>query len=478
MKKKVFISTAIPYVNALPHVGHSLEFVQTDALARYFRLVGNDVFFLSGTDENAQKNVQAAEKENTTPQKLVDKYSRKFYQFKSALNISFDDFIRTTENRHYKGSQKLWKLCSKDIYKKKYKGLYCGGCEAFVTQKELVDGKCPEHINKKPEIIEEENYFFHLKKYEKQLFAFIKNDRIKITPNERKNEVLSFIEQGLEDFSVSRDAKRMKGWGIPVPGDISQIIYVWFDALINYITGLDFAGDQKLYKKFWENAQNRIHVIGKGIIRFHAVYWPAMLLSAGLPLPTQEFVHGYVTVNSQKISKSLGNVINPFDLIKKYGADAVRYYLLKEIHPFKDGDFSYQRFEEIYNADLANGLGNLVQRTAKLAENAKFKMQNLKLQFKIQNYKIYNDLIKKYKYNECLIWIWRKIRKLDKYIDKTKPWEKSGKRLTRTLQTPVIKILEIAVFLKPFLPETAEKIEKIFTAEKIKAPKTPLFPRI
>lgn len=481
-KKKIFISTSIPFVNAPPHIGHALEFVQADTLARYYRLLNHDVFFLSGTDENAQKNVRAAEKKGLSPQKLIKKYSERFRQFKTILNISFDDFIRTTEERHKKGSQNFWQLCQKDIYKKSYRGWYCLGCEAFVTKKDLVNGKCPEH-QKEPEFVEEENYFFTLKKYQKKIKEVIVNDKIKIRPKERKNEILSFIDQGLEDFSISRDAKRLRNWGIPVPNDPTQIIYVWFDALINYITGLNFSGDQKLYKKFWESDSKKIHVIGKGIIRFHAIYWPAMLLSAKIPLPSHEFIHGYITINGEKISKSLGNVIDPFEVVKKYGTDATRYYLLKEIHPFKDGDFTYKRFEEVYNSDLANGLGNLVQRVAKLCEKvkldgSKFKPKKSDLNTTIANY------FEKFKFNQALEIIWKYISALDKYIERKRPWEKSGQELKEILGNIITgvesgqSLLEIAHSLKPFLPETARKIEDIFTAQRIKAPAKPLFPRI
>lgn len=487
-KRKVFLSTSIPYVNAAPHIGHALEFVQADVLARYWRgqLGDKNVFFLSGTDENAQKNVQSAEKEGVSPRELVNKYSQRFFALKKGLNISFNDFIRTTEKRHLTGAQKFWQLCQRDIYKKKYRGLYCIGCEAFVTQKDLVDGKCPEH-KVKPELVEEENYFFNLRKYGKQLKELIGQDKIKIFPQERKNEALAFIDQGLEDFSISREASRVKHWGIPVPDDPGQIIYVWFDALINYVTGLNFGTDQKLYRQFWASDAEKIHVIGKGILRFHAIYWPAMLLSAGLPLPTQEFVHGYITVNEEKISKSLGNIIDPFEVVEKYGTDAGRYYLLKEIHPFKDGDFSYERFEEIYNSDLANGLGNLVQRVATLGEKAKLAGRAVKREKDVSAQAFARDVyshIEGFEFNQALELIWLYISTLDKWIERERPWEKSGSALKKSVGKVVLgvesgaSLLKIAHLLKPFLPDTAQKIEAIFTAQKISAPKTPLFPRV
>ncbi len=361
MKKPFFISLAIPYVNAAPHIGHILEHVQGDAVARYQRLLGKDVFFLFGSDENSLKNVQAAEKAGQPVAAFVEEHAKHFSNLKSALNLSIDDFIRTTEERHIVGAQKLWSLCKKeDIYKKRYKGLYCVGCEAFYTPDELINGLCPEH--KRPlEEIEEENYFFKLSNYQKQIQELIASDALRLVPEGKKNEMLAFIGRGLEDFSISRSKERAHGWGVAVPGDPSQIMYVWFDALSNYINALDFGSNEKLYKKYWVQGKHRevVHVIGKGIARFHAIYWIGMLLSAEQPLPTEEFIHGYITVNGEKISKSLGNVIDPYDVIGKYGVDPVRYYLLGAIPSYDDGDFSTERFEEFYTAHLANGIGNI-----------------------------------------------------------------------------------------------------------------------
>src|SRR3989344_1095214 len=310
MMNKYFISTAIPYVNSDPHIGFALELIQGDVLARYRRLMGDEVFFVNGTDENALKNAQAAEKAGVDVSKFVEQHAEKFKKLSEVLNISNNDFIRTTEERHVKGAQKLWKACKpEDIYKKAYKGLYCVGCEEFKTQKDLIEGVCLEHRTK-PEEVEEQNYFFKLSKYEKELLRLIESNEIKITPSSRKNETLEFIRGGLEDFSISRSRERAKNWGIPVPGDDSQIQYVWFDALTNYINalgyGISLVGEDARFKEFWENGQTA-HLVGKGITRFHAIYWPAMLLSAGLALPKEIFVHGYVTVDGEKISKSIGN---------------------------------------------------------------------------------------------------------------------------------------------------------------------------
>src|SRR3989338_4006340 len=371
MLEKYFITTAIPYVNGYPHLGHALEFVQTDVLARYNRLRGREVFFLTGTDENALKNVQSAEKAGEDVKTFIDRHADVFRKLTEVLNLSNDDFIRTTEERHILGAQKLWKACEErgDIYKKKYQGLYCVGCESFKTEKELIDGLCPEH-KVEPEKVEEENYFFRLSGYEKEILRMIESDELKILPSSRKNELTSFIKEGLEDFSISRSRERVKNWGIPVPGDDSQILFVWFDALSNYINALGYGGDESKFQEWWENNPNKEHLIGKGITRFHAIYWPAVLISAKLKLPSQILVHGYLTIDGEKISKSLGNVVDPFKVVEKYGVDPVRYFLLRDIASGEDGAFSYKQLEERYNGDLANGLGNLIQRVATLVENS------------------------------------------------------------------------------------------------------------
>ncbi|MFH1820800.1 MAG: methionine--tRNA ligase [Candidatus Nealsonbacteria bacterium] len=467
--EKFYITTAIYYVNAAPHLGHALEKVQADVVARYNRLSGKDVFFLSGTDENSLKNVQAAKKEGIPIKDLVKRNSQRFYDLKKSLNLSFDDFIRTTEKRHVKGAQKLWQACQKDIFKKKYRGLYCLGCEEFYRENELVDGFCPEH-KIKPEIVEEENYFFRLSKYQAELKELIEQDKVKIIPSTRKNEVLSFINSGLDDICISRSAERGEGWGVEVPGDKTQRQWVWFDALSSYLNGLGYGDNNKNFKKYWPAD---LHVIGKGILRFHAIYWPAILLSTNLPLPKNIFVHGYITSDGQKMSKSLGNVIDPFELVKKYGTDPVRYFLLREIPSAEDGDFTYEKFETRYNADLASGLGNLTSRVIKMASNLKIKKaQSFP---KTAEHKKANERWKKtlanFKFNEALIAIWELISWCDRYIEKEKPWETKNEKVVGNL----LFILEdIAQMLKPFLPETSSIILKQLKTKKGKT----LFPRI
>ncbi len=477
--KKIFITTAIDYVNASPHLGHCLGKIQADVVARYHRQLGESVFLLNGTDENSLKNVQSAEKEGISTKELVDKNASIFQSLKETLNLSYNDFIRTTEDRHIKGAQKLWTACQKDIYKKSYSGLYCVGCEEFYKESELENGFCPEHKTK-PELIAEENYFFKLSKYQNQVKKLIENDEIKIIPQTRKNEILSFINSGVEDICVSRSLERSHGWGIDVPGDSTQKIWVWFDALSSYINAVGYGDDKEKFKEWWQESDNRIHVIGKGISRFHAVYWIGMLLSASIALPNKIFIHGYLTLNGQKISKSLGNTINPFELVKKYGTDAVRYYLLREITPTEDGDFTYEKFEQRYNSDLASGLGNLLARTVTLA--TKFKVIKLS-SYQVENKELEGavDKIKQdcktfteaFKFNEALRSIWELISFCDKYINEEKPWE-GGAAAPQVISDVLFALENISDLLLPFLPETAEKIKKAVETKKSEQ----LFPRL
>ena len=475
---KFYITTAIPYVNAKPHIGHALEFVQADVVARYHKIVGDDVLLLSGADENAIKNVQAAEQDGKPVQSFIDENAKLFQNLAKKLNIDFDVFQKGSSPAHHKASQKLWKICKDDIYKNKYKGLYCVGCEQFYTKEELDEnGECFEHPGKKLDEVAEVNYFFKLSAYKDDIKKLIESETIEIVPANRRNEVLSFLEKGLEDISISRNSKRAKNWGVPVPGDKEQIMYVWFDALNIYQSGVGFGIDEKKYKKWWPAD---VHVIGKGILRFHAVYWPAFLLSAGLKLPKTILVHEYITIDGQKMSKSLGNVIDPIELIEKYGADPLRFYFLKHVSPFADGDFSEKKFIEAYNADLANGLGNLVARTAKLLENSNYKSSTGKISADIVSIAEYSEAILDFRFNDALNLVWKKIEQLNKFINNEKPWDlikNQDKRLKDILSYAVDQIQEIAVLLKPFLPETAEKIEKQFKGPKIKS-SAPLFPRI
>lgn len=363
------ITTAIPYVNGRPHIGHALELIETDVLARWRRQRGDEVRFQTGTDDNALKNVQSAEAEGVSTQEYVDRVAAGFMALREPLDLSFDDFIKTSSDpRHKPGVDKLWEACgaSGDFYRKAYSGLYCVGCELFYAPEELTsDGRCPEH-GTIPERVEEDNWFFRLSNYQDRLHDLIDRDELLIEPTTRKREVLSFIESGLEDFSVSRSVERARGWGVPVPGDPDQIIYVWFDALGNYITAPGYGSDEANFTYWWEQADRLVHVIGKGIIRFHAVYWPAMLLSAGLRLPDTIFVHEYLTAGGEKISKTAGNAEDPSDIADRYNTDALRWWMLRDVARTDDTDYTDERLVNRANEDLANNIGNLVNRTVSM----------------------------------------------------------------------------------------------------------------
>ncbi len=487
--EKFYVTTAIPYVNASPHIGHSLEFVEADVIARHERILNKDVYFLSGTDENAMKNYQAAEKAGIGVQNFVDRNSLAFETLLKVLNISNDQFIKTTEDRHKKGAQALWTATKKDdLYKKTYRGLYCVGCEQFYEPAELNDkGECFEHPGKPLEVVEEENYFFHLSRYQDWLYDLIVSDKLKIVPEIRKNEVLSLIERGLQDFSVSRPIERSHGWGVTVPNDDKQTIYVWYDALANYVTALGYPDvESELYKKYWLESQTRLHVIGKGISRFHAVYWPAMLKSAGLPIPTMEFIHGYVTTEGQKISKTLGNVVDPMEIVKKYGVDPLRYYLLREIPAYLDGDFSFRRFEERYNSDLANGLGNFAARVLTLGEGLdgmKDREISPDVGSKIsETKKKMEAALDEFKFHEALGSLWNLVSFGDEYVNDKKPWAAGEREEKEKIVFDLIAVLDnVAALVRPFLPGTSERITGCIVWEngKVKTKRGGiLFPRL
>ncbi len=479
MAKKFYITTTLPYVNDSPHIGFALEIIQADTIARYHHLLGDEVFFNTGTDEHGLKIYSKALEEKKDPQAYVDEYAAKFDDLKKALNLSYNSFIRTTDKHHLEASKEFWRRCNKngDIYKDKQKIKYCVGCELEKTDSELVKGKCPLHSNKEIEIIEEENYFFRFSKYQQPLLDFYRENPSFIIPQFRLTEIKNFVQKGLKDFSISRLKEKMP-WGVDVPDDSDHVMYVWFDALINYISAIGWPKNQKEFAKWWPVVQ----VAGKDNLRQQSAIWQAMLMSASLPNSKQILIHGFINSGGQKMSKSLGNVIDPFVLVKKYGTDAVRYYLLKEIPPVNDGDFTIERFEEIYNADLANGIGNLVQRIAKLAE--KINLGGFKKETDQVAQQDIARFMDEFEFHKALNYIWTYISELDKYIDRERPWEQSGSVLKKSL-SKIIKstkgaktILKIAALLRPFLPATAEKIEDIFTAKQIKAPAKPLFPRI
>jgi methionyl-tRNA synthetase len=476
-----YATTSIPYVNAAPHLGHALEYVQADALARFRRLIGDDTYFLTGTDDNSLKNVLAAEREGLPTAALVERNARTFRDLAAALNVSHDGFIRTSiDPRHASGVRKLWEACRQhgDIYTKLYRGLYCVGCEQFYTPDELIDGLCPEHLTP-PEVVEEENYFFRLSRYGERLLALIDLGELRILPESRRNEVRSFVAAGLADISISRSAARARGWGIPVPGDPSQVVYVWFDALTNYITALGYAENAELYRRYWLANPNRTHLIGKGIVRFHAVYWPAMLLSAGEPLPTTLWVHGYLTVDGQKISKSLGNAVDPLGLVQRYGVDPVRYWLLREVPPFGDTDYTQDKLERRYYADLANDLGNLLNRTVSMlhryrggviplvGELAPADRRLVDLAAGLPE-RIRASVERDLDPQAALVVIWELVGAANRYVEESVPWtlarveRAADPAATDRLDAVLANLAEacriIAEALRPFLPATAERI--------------------
>lgn len=468
MKDKFYITTAIPYANANPHIGHALEFLYADVMARYQRMLGKDVFFLTGTDEHGQKMLHTAKEAGKPVENFAAEKSAVYQNLLDQWNISNNDFIRTTEERHIKGAQEFWKksLENGDIYKKSYTGLYCVGCESFKTEKDLVDGKCPDH-KKIPETVSEENYFFRLSKYQKPLESLFNKQVDFVYPESRFNEMKNILKKGLEDISISRTTEKLS-WGVLVPDDNTQVMYVWFDALTNYLTALGWGTkDNKLFKKYWPaNA----HVIGKEINRFHSLLWPAMLMSVGVDLPKQITVHGWITVDDQKMSKSIGNVINPLELTQKYPLEAVRYFLMREIQFDNDGDFSDKKFNERYEADLANGLGNLTNRILVMIEKycegvipETTKVNHEMIDFLTKTIFVdYNNAMNAWRFDRALESIWKFISYCDQMISDKQPWAmmKIGKEeeVKNMLHHFAEALRHIVVMIWPVMPETAEKL--------------------
>jgi len=472
--KKFYLTTTLPYVNADPHIGFALEIVQADILARYKRLTGSEVFFTTGTDEHGQKIFQKATEEGREVQEYVDHYAGQFGKLKETLGLSYDAFIRTTAPAHIEAAKELWRLCEQagDIYKKKYKGLYCVGDEAFIKETDLVDGKCPNHPSMEPVKIEEENYFFRLSAYQDKLLQYLSREDT-ILPEWRRLEAIRFVEKGLEDFSISREKARMS-WGVTVPGDETQVMYVWFDALTNYISTLGWPSDAEgTFNKFWTEGEV-MQVAGKDQVRFQSIMWQAMLMSAQIKNTDRVAYHGFITSGGAKMSKSLGNVIEPQVLVQEYGTDALRYFLARHIHPFEDSDFTVERFKDAYNADLANGLGNLAARIMQLAQT--HLPEPVKVEF-VPYPKEYTDAIESYEINKAAEYVWQRITMLDRGITETAPFKviKEDAERGRALIADLVKELAaIDLMLEPILPETSGKI-----IEAIMANKKPenLFPR-
>jgi methionyl-tRNA synthetase len=549
--QRIYLSTTIPYVNARAHVGHALELVQADVLARHHRRIGDEVRLQSGTDDNSLKNVLAADAEGISTRELVNRNASAFAGLREHLSLSFDDFIRTSSDpRHRPGVERLWQACqaSGDLYRRTYEGLYCVGCEQFYPQDELADGKCPDH-GTPVQRVAEENWFFRLTRYAGQLHDLISSGQLRIEPASRRNEVLAFIAGGLEDFSASRSVARARGWGIKVPGDPSQVIYVWWDALGNYVTALNFgAGEDRAagegrtrstdYERWWAGADRRVHVVGKGVLRFHAVYWPAILLSAGQPLPTEIFVHDYLTVDGRKISKSriggaadstagsaAGSVLgstDPVALAATYGTDALRWWLLRDVPRVGDADFTIDKLIGRANADLANGLGNLISRVVSLAHSYRngavkpcarplgtsrwlaaaadgrpagapaddWPADAIELRATIERTPVsVKAALARFDFRAAASAVWEIVEQANRYVEVTEPWHlaraeragdfAAGQRLDRVLGALVAACQVLAAEIWPFLPDLAARVAVACNDLGGGLPKPqPVFPRI
>ncbi|GAA4696885.1 methionine--tRNA ligase [Phytohabitans rumicis] len=488
-----YMTTTIAYVNARPHVGFALELVQADVLARHRRKRGHDVRFLSGTDDNSLKNVLAAAAEGLSTQELVDRNAGAFEALRGPLALSFDDFIRTSRDpRHRPGVERFWQACaaSGDLYRKHYEGLYCVGCELFYTPAELVDGRCPEH-GTEPQHVAEENWFFRLSRYQDRLLDLIGSGRLRIEPAARRNEVLAFIAAGLDDFSISRSHTRARGWGIPVPGDPDQVIYVWWDALGNYITALDYGHDGPDYARWWVRGDERVHLVGKGVLRFHAVYWPAMLLSAGEPVPTDVLVHDYLTADGKKISKSSGTAVDPVSLVERYGTDALRWWLLREVPRVGDADFTVDKLVARANRDLANDLGNLVNRVVSMVH--RYRGGRLPAYPRSENDPLVTACraapaevaaaLAAFDFRRATAAAWRVVEEANRYVERVRPWqlakEDDGAGLDAALGVLADACRVAAEELAPFVPETAARVAAQCTPSEGLLPEPwPLFPRL
>ena len=472
-----YITTPIYYCNGKPSIGHAYTTIAADILARYHRSLGDEVFFLTGTDENSQKNVEAAEAQGESDvQVFLDEMAGVWQETWKKLDITHDRFVRTTEADHLLAVEKFWKTVEAkgDIYEGEYVGLYCKGCEAFVTEGELVDGKC--HLHKtEPDSIKEKNYFFKLTNYRDELLEHIARQPEFVMPKSRRNEVISYIENFMTDISISRASMK---WGIPVPGDESQRIYVWFDALINYLTGVGYGKDDEQFQKQWPA---NVHLVGKDIIKFHCALWPAMLMSAGLPLPKHIFAHGFFTIDGDKMSKSLGNVIDPVEVADEYGNDVLRYFLMREIRFGEDGDYSSARMDERYKGELANELGNLVSRVCAMTEKYLDGTVPAKVDYDeiIEPLDAYHAAMKDIEFHRALEATWAIVRKANQFVEQEKPWVLAKEGKADELASTLYKLLEmiriIALLVEPFMPETAEKIFAQIGVDQTSQKDTPLF---
>jgi len=491
-RQAYYLTTTLPYVNDRPHIGHALEFVQADVVARYKRLQGYDVILNFGTDEHGQKIYKKALESGKEPQAYVDEYAATFDELKQVLNFSFDNFIRTTDPAHKEAAREFWRICLKhdDIYKQAYKVKYCVGCELEKTDSELTNNICPLHPNREIEVRDEENYFFRLSKYTEALSKLYEERPDFVIPAFRLNEIKTLIkEEGLKDFSISRLKEKMP-WGIPVPDDESHIMYVWFDALINYISTIGWPKDMDTFKKYWVDTGGVVQFAGKDQVRQQAAMWQAMLMSANLPPSKQIIIHGFIVGEGGiKMSKSLGNGVDPFEVVKEYGTDALRYFLLRHIHPFEDSEFTMDKFKEAYNADLVNGLGNLVSRVMRMFVDAKLELHeeekrkiNEEFFKELDHGNFYTNGFDNYNLNHSMDYIWDIIKSVDKVITDNQPFKliksdnsKDKERAVKDILFAVAQLDFIAMLLEPLLPETSGKIKDLINNHKF--PETPLFPR-
>ena len=478
MSGPFYITTTLPYVNAEPHIGFATEIIRADVIARWKKLQGYEVFFNTGTDEHGAKIFEAAKKAEQEPQAYINEAAKKFQALISLLNLSEPNFIRTTDPHHIKAAQKFWEICAKNgyIYRKPYKVKYCVGCELEKTDSELNDGKCQLHPTREIEEIEEENYFFKFSEFQKPLLELYEKYPDFVIPDFRFKEIKVFVKRGLKDFSISRLKEKMP-WGIEVPDDSEHVMYVWFDALVNYISAIGWPDDLEKFKKWQADSGGMVQYCGKDNLRPQSAMWQAMLMATGLPPSRQIVIDGFITSEGGiKMSKSLGNVVSPMEIVNEYGADALRYFVCRELHPFEDSPFTIERFKETYNANLANGLGNLVSRVMKMVEQNHVTC-NLKLVTSDKE-KQYQEAIEKYDLKTAMDFVWEKIQAADKKIQGTQPFklvktetEKAKKIIGELLS----KLSEIAELLLPFMPETAEKILNLIKIGK--APDQSLFPR-
>lgn len=463
MVKTFYLTTTLPYVNADPHVGFALELVHADIVVRYKKRMGIEVFFNTGTDEHGQKIYQRAIEEGKDPQTYVNEFAEKFRTLKDTLGLSDSlHFVRTTDASHKAAAQEFWRRASSDIEKRTYKGLYCVGDEIFLKETDLVNGKCPNHPTMEPVVIEEENYFFKLSHYQQRLAEYLSRPGV-IVPEWRRQEALAFVQKGLEDFSISRVREKMP-WGIPVPGDDSQVMYVWFDALTNYISALGWPGGAD-FQKFWEGGEV-VQMAGKDQVRFQSVMWQAMLMAAGIKNTDRVVYHGFVTSGGQKMSKSLGNVVHPATLVREYGTDAVRYFLARHMHPFEDSDFTIARFKEAYNADLANGIGNVASRILTLAQTHLAAPVEIG---SVPHPQAFTDAFERFEINRAAEYIAARIQTLDKRITAEAPFtvvKSDRERGRRMIEEYLRELAAVGSLLEPIMPKTSKKIIDAIAANK------------